>query len=117
MKKNKFILFFCVIWLISCTKMEIEPLPKPVNEKIFKQTENNVYDGQTIFFDLPSDGIYYLILTDIETGQVIGKEKFIGISGENIKKIYTKSIKPKYLYLTLVSDQKTLINKTKLIIN
>lgn len=112
----KKILFVFVILLWGCTKMEIEPTPPPV-EKIFTVGESTVTNGQSIYFDLPSAGVYTLTLMDIETGQVVSREKFTGQSGENVKKIYTKSIMSKYLYLILASEDKTQISKTKLTLN
>jgi hypothetical protein len=112
----KKILFVFVILFWGCTKMEIEPIPPPV-EKIFSVGESTITDGQSIYFDLPTNGVYTLTLMDIETEQVISREKFIGQSGENVKKIYTKSIMSKYLYLILASEDKTQISKTKLILN
>lgn len=113
----KIVVFFLIVLSFSCTKMDIEPLPLPTTQKIFSVNESSVTDGQDIYFDLPSSGIYFLVLIDIETGQVISREKFNGKGGENIKKIYTKSIISKYLYLTLTSEDKTQISKTKLILN
>jgi len=112
----KKILFVFVVLLWGCTKMEIEPTPPPV-EKIFTVGESTVTNGQSIYFDLPSAGVYTLTLMDIETGQVVSREKFTGQSGENVKKIYTKSIMSKYLYLILASEDKTQISKTKLTLN
>lgn len=112
----KKILFVFVILFWGCTKMEIEPTPPPV-EKIFNVGESSVTNGQSIHFDLPSSGIYTLTLVDVQTGQVISREKFTGQSGENVKKIYTKSIMSKYLYLILASEDKTEISKTKLTLN
>ncbi len=113
MKKT---LFVIIVLLWGCTKPEL-PTPNPPVEKIFTVTESRVVDGQTIFFDLPSSGVYTLTLVDVESNQVISREKFIGQSGENVKKIYTKSIMSKYLYLILASEDKTQISKTKLILN
>jgi hypothetical protein len=112
----KKILFVFVILLWGCTKMEIEPTPPPV-EKIFTVGESTITNGQSIYFDLPSAGVYTLTLMDIETGQVVSREKFTGQSGENVKKIYIKSIMSKYLYLILASEDKTEISKTKLTLN
>lgn len=113
MKKSLFV-FLLLMW--GCTKPEL-PTPNPPIEKIFTVKESRVIDGQSIYFDLPSAGIYTLTLVDAETGQVISREKFTGQSGENVKKIYTKSIISKYLYLILASEDKTEISKTKLILN
>lgn len=112
----KKILFVFVILFWGCTKMEIEPIPPPV-EKIFSVGESTITDGQSIYFDLPSSGVYTLTLMDIESGQVVSREKFIGQMGENVKKIYTKSIMSKYLYLILASADNVEISKTKLILN
>ena len=112
----KKILFVFVVLLWGCTKPEL-PTPEPPVEKIFTATESRVIDGQTIYFDLPSDGIYTLTYIDVETGQVISREKFNGKKGENMKKIYTKSIISKYLYLILASEDNAQISKTKLTLN
>jgi hypothetical protein len=113
----KKIILISFILLAGCTKMEIEPTPPPTTQNIFSVTESAVRDGQTIQFDLPSDGIYILAYTDVATGDVISREKFNGKAGKNLKKIYTKTIMPKYLYLILTSENKTQISKTKITIN
>jgi hypothetical protein len=117
MKWNKLMILGFMVFVVSCTKMEIEPIPQPTTENIFSVGESTVTDGQIIQFDLPSDGVYILTYTDVQNGQVISREKFIGYIGKNIKKIYTKSIMSKYLYLTLESENRTQISKTKIIIN
>ena len=103
--------------MLGCTKMEIEPIPPPAVEKIFTVKESRVVDGQSIYFDLPSDGVYTLTLIDKESGQVVGRERFNGKKGENIKKIYTNSLQSRYLYLLLEDVTKTEIGKTTIIIN
>ena len=81
--------------------MEIEPTPPPAVQKIFSVKESRVTDGQSIHFDLPTDGVYTLTLIDKESGQVVSRERFNGKLGENIKKIYTNSIQHQYLYMLL----------------
>ena len=110
---KKILLIFLVL-CCSCTKMEIEPTPQPV-QRIFSVKESRVVDGQSIHFDLPSNGVYTLTLIDKETGQVVGREKFTGKMGENIKKIYTNSLQFQYLYLLLEDVTKTEIGKTTII--
>ncbi len=110
--KKILLIFLVLCW--SCTKMEIEPIPQPV-QKIFSVKESRVVDGQSIHFDLPSNGVYTLTLIDKETGQVVGREKFTGKMGENIKKIYTNSLQFQYLYLLLEDVTKTEIGKTTII--
>lgn len=105
-----------LILLVGCTKPDL-PTPVPMNPKVFTQSESGVVDGQTIYFDLPSSGVYTLTLIDKNTNQIISRERFTGKSGENIKKIYTKTIKSKYLYLLLEDVTKAEIGKTIIIIN
>jgi hypothetical protein len=112
---KKLLLIFVVL-LVGCTKMEIEPTPLPV-QKIFSVSESRVTDGQSIYFDLPSTGIYTLTLIDKESDQVVSRERFTGKTGENIKKIYTSSIQSQYLYLVLEDGSRTQIAKTTIKIN
>ncbi len=95
--------------------MEIEPTPLPTTQNIFNVKESRVMDGQDIYFQLPTAGVYTLTLIDKETGQVIGRERFTGKVGENIKKIYTNSIQSQYLYLLLEDVTKKEIGKTTII--
>jgi len=111
----KRIILISLILLVGCTKMEIEPTPPPAVQKIFSVKESRVTDGQSIYFDLPSDGVYTLTLIDKETGQVIGRERFTGKIGDNIKKIYTNSMQSQYLYLLLEDVTKKEIGKTIII--
>jgi hypothetical protein len=111
----KKILLISLILLVGCTKPDI-PTPVMPIEKIFTVNESKVTNGQSIHFDLPSKGVYTLALIDKESGQVISREKFIGQNGENVKKIYTNSIKSQYLYLLLEDVTKKELNKTTIII-
>ena len=111
----KKILFIFVILLVGCTKPEL-PTPIMPIEKIFSVKESRVVNGQSIYFDLPSTGVYTLTLIDKESGQVVSRERFAGQSGENIKKIYTNSIQSQYLYLLLEDVTKKEISKTTIII-
>ena len=110
----KKILFIFVILMWGCTKMEIEPTPPPV-QKIFSVKESRVTNGQSIHFDLPSDGVYTLTLIDKESGQVVSRERFTGKIGENIKKIYTNSLQSQYLYLLLQDVIGKEVGKTTII--
>jgi hypothetical protein len=110
----KKILFIFVILLVGCTKPEL-PTPIVPIEKIFSVKESRVVNGQSIYFDLPSTGVYTLTLIDKESGQVVSRERFAGQSGENIKKIYTNSIQSQYLYLLLEDVTKKEIGKTTII--
>jgi hypothetical protein len=113
----KKIILISFILLVGCTKPEL-PTPEVVaKDNIFNVTESKVTNGQSIYFDLPSEGTYMLTLIDVTTDQVISREKFIGQSGENIKKIYTNSLPKGYLYLVLGDVNKNELKKTKIIVN
>ena len=111
----KKILFIFVIILVGCTKPEL-PTPVIPVEKIFSVGESRVVNGQSIYFDLPSAGVYTLTLVDKESGQVVSRERFNGQIGENNRKIYTNSIQSQYLYMLLEDITKKEIAKTTIII-
>jgi len=111
----KKIIFILLVLLVGCTKMDIEPTPPPAVQKIFSVKESRVTDGQSIHFDLPSDGVYTLTLIDKESGQVVSRERFTGKMGENIKKIYTNSLQSQYLYLLLQDVIGKEVGKTTII--
>jgi hypothetical protein len=113
---KKIVLFISLILLAGCTKPEL-PLPDVISkDDIFSVTESSVTNGQSIHFDVPSDGVYTLTLIDKETNQVISRERFTSRAGEVVKKIYTNSIQSKYLYLLLEDSLKKEIAKTTIII-
>lgn len=115
-KLTKIILVICIGILGSCTEPELPTAPPILGvENIFNATENKITDGQVIHFDLPSDGIYILTLIDVGNGQVVSRERFNGKSGRNIKRIYTKSIESRYLYLVLSSNCRKELHRTKVI--
>ena len=111
--KRILLIFLVLMW--GCTKMEIEPTPPPAVQKIFSVKESRVTDGQSIHFDLPTDGVYTLTLIDKESGQVVSRERFTGKMGENIKKIYTNSLQSQYLYLLLQDVIGKEVGKTTII--
>jgi hypothetical protein len=113
MKKLLLILFILIF--TSCVQEVIDPLPTPATQSIFDVKESVVVDGQSIQFKLPSAGLYTLTLIDKETNQVISRERFNGIIGENNKSIYTKSIQSRYLYLLLEDVTKKEIGRTTII--
>lgn len=113
----KNIRYLLLILLVGCSGPELQMPEVLAKDNIFSITESSVTNGQSIHFDLPSAGTYTLTLIDKESGQVISRERFIGQNGENVKKIYTKSISVKYLYLLLEDVTKKEISKTTIIIN
>lgn len=112
--KNILYIFLILLW--GCTKPEL-PTPTPPIEKIFNVGESSVTNGQSIYFDIPSAGVYYLTLIDKVSGNVVSREKFNGQIGENVRKIYTNSLSKGYLYLVLEDVDKKEIKKTIIIIN
>lgn len=104
-----------MLFMISCHQENIEPLPN-ISTDIFLQKENVVSDGFELNINLPNDGIYFICMIDIETKQVLSKEKIIGNKGINKLNIYTKSIESRYLYLVLIDNNRTELNKTTLIL-
>ncbi len=112
----KKLIFVFILALTSCVTEVIDPAPPPDTIKnIFSLKENIVINGQDIHFDLPLEGVYTLTLIDKESGQVVSREKFKGVSGQNVKKIYTNSLEKRYLYLLLEDVTKTQIGKTLII--
>jgi hypothetical protein len=102
--------------MISCVETEIELTEVISANNIFAVKESNVVNGQSIHFRLPSKGTYTLSLIDVASNQVISRERFVGQEGENVKKIYTKSLQSRYLYLLLEDVTKTELGKTTIII-
>ena len=113
MKNIKYLL---LLLLVGCSGPELEMPEVLAIDNIFSVTQSNVTNNQSIHFDLPSKGTYTLTLIDKESGQVIGRERFIGQSGENVRKIYTKSLQSRYLYLLLEDVTKKELGKTTIII-
>ena len=114
MRKLYFILFLLLI--SACRKVEILPIPEPVNTNIFGVKETAVVDGQEIKFTLKTDGVHTLTIGNDATGQVITRERFIGKIGENKLTLYTKWLPTSYLYLLLEDENKTQVGKTTIII-
>ena len=112
----KNIRYLLLILLVGCSGPELQ-IPEVLSiDDIFSVTESSVTNGQSIHFDLPTKGTYTLTLIDKESGQILGRDKFIGQSGENVRKIYTKSLQSRYLYLLLEDVTKKELGKTIIII-
>ncbi len=112
----KKLILMSFILLVGCTKPEL-PTPTIPIEKIFTVNESKVINGQSIYFDLPSAGVYTLTLIDKQSEQVISRERFTGQIGENVKKIYTNSLSKGYLNLVLKDASNTKLNRTTIIVN
>ena len=105
------------LFLFGCRKTMETVSNQPTQVDIFKVESISVTNGQDIQFSLATAGKYKLELYDTTTNQVISKEKFNGIIGNNVKKIYTTTFTQKTLYLYLTDSVGNKINKTKITIN
>ena len=112
----KKILFILVLTLVGCRKVAPVIVTPVVTTNIFSNAENTIENGQEIQFDLSKNGAYTLTIGDSTTNQVLTRERFNGQIGINKKKIYTKGLQSKYLYLLLEDVTKTKIGKTTIII-
>lgn len=115
MKCTKIIISCCIVFIISCKKTL--PVVTPTTTSIFSVAQSSVQNGQEIQFNLTKSGVYNLTLIDSISNQVVTRERFNGQIGQNKKKIYTKGIESKYLYLLLEDVTKNKISKTTIIIN
>ena len=115
---KKLILLCFMVFIISCRKVEVEPIPTtPKVEDIFSVKETSISNGDPFKFTLKSEGVYTLTLFDSATQQVVTRERIIGKIGENSLKLYTKSLPVRYLYLSLEDGNGVQIGKTLLVIN
>jgi len=120
---KKDLISFVVIYLLTtfvilfsgCRKTQVMPTPQPV-VNIFSVKESNVSNGQEIQFELPQTGTYTLTIGDSVNNQVLTRERFNGQLGINKKKIYTKGLQSKYLYLLLEDVTKNKLGKTTIIV-
>lgn len=112
----KKILFILVFTLIGCRKIEPVIVTPVVTTNVFSNAKNTIDNGQEIQFDLTKNGVYTLTMGDSTTNQVLTRERFNGQIGINKKKIYTKSLSVKYLYLLLEDESKNKIGKTIIIV-
>jgi len=115
MKCIKIIISCCIFFIISCRKVEVIPTPQPV-QNIFSVRESSVENGQEIQFELPKTDVYTLTIGDSVNNQVLTRERFNGQIGINKKKIYTKGLQSKYLYLLLEDVTKNKLGKTTIIV-
>jgi hypothetical protein len=109
MKKLLFILFLS---LVACRKVNVAPAPQSTPVDIFSVSEVIVSNGQDLNFGLKSEGNYTLTLFDPITEQVVTRERIKGMVGNNIKKIYTKTLTQKSLYLYIVNENNQEIGRT-----
>jgi hypothetical protein len=112
----KKILFILVLTLVGCRKVTPVVITPVVTTNVFNNAKNTIDNGQEIQFDLTKNGVYTLTMGDSTTNQVLTRERFNGQIGINKKKIYTKSLSVKYLYLLLEDENKSKVGKTIIIV-
>ena len=112
----KKILFILALTLVGCRKVAPVIVTPVTTTNIFSKSENTIDNGQEIQFDLTKNGVYTLTMGDSTTNQVLTRERFNGQIGINKKKIYTKSLSVKYLYLLLEDENKSKVGKTIIIV-
>jgi len=111
------IILFCIVLIISCTKVLNAPVQvKTNNVDFFANSMNTVSNGDSINFTLQTSGIYTLTMIDTIQNQVVSREKFNGKLGYNTLNIYTKSLTQTYLTVILTDNNNNQINKTKITI-
>ena len=117
MKWIKIIILCCVVSIIGCRKVYVEPTPPPQPTDIFSVKEASITNEGEINFNLKSEGVFTLTLFDSVGQNVVIRERIIGKIGNNSLKLYTKSLPVRYLYLSLEDENSVQIGKTLLVIN
>lgn len=112
----KKLLLILSLSLVACKKVAPVVVVPPVNSDVFSVFQSSIDNGQELQFNLTKSGVYTLTLGDSVTNQVLTKERFNGQIGQNKKKIYTKSLSVKYLYLLLEDESKNKVGKTTIIV-
>jgi hypothetical protein len=111
------VILFCIVFLISCTKVLNAPVQLKTNTvSFFDNQMNTISNGDSINFTLQTSGIYTLTMIDTIQNQVVSREKFNGKIGANTLNIYTKSLTQTYLSVVLMDNNNNQINKTKITI-
>ena len=113
---RKIYYIFIFLLLFSCSQDEIDVIiDEPiVASNIFDNEENIVTNEMELVFDIPSDGTYYLVIT--QDGSVVSKEKFTTTLGKNTRTIYTKSLLNQKYILILQNEDKIELQKTFIVI-
>ena len=116
MRSIKIIISCCIVFIISCTKIQPTPIIS-VSQDVFSTSQSSVTNGMEIVVNLKTAGVYTLTMGDSTTNQVITRERFLGKVGENKLKIYTSTLSTKYLYLLLEDQYKTKVARTSITVN
>ena len=110
MKKFIVILFFI---LVSCQKDYIDETTIP---SFFDKDNQELSINQIIDFELPKDGIYFLLFIDLQ-GNLIARERFNGTEGLNTRTIYVGLLEQDEVYLMLYNGNDNKLQEVKLKLN
>lgn len=116
MRCIKIILLGCIVFIISCRKVDITPTPESKPVDILTVKEVSVGNGEPLIFNLKSEGIYTMTLFDSVGQQVVTRERIAGKIGQNTLNLYTKTLPTRYLYLSIEDENNNQVGKTLLII-
>jgi len=113
----KIIILCFAVFIISCKKVLVAPVQfKPNSVSFFDNPMNIISNGDSINFNLQTNGLYTLTMIDTIQNQVVSREKFNGKIGLNSLNIYTKTLTQTYLSVVLTDNNNNQINKTKITI-
>ena len=110
MKKFIVILFFI---LVSCQKDYIDETTIP---SFFDKDNQELSINQIIDFELPKDGIYFLLFIDLQ-GNLIARERFNGTEGLNTRTIYVGLLEQDEVHLMLYNGNDNKLQEVKLKLN
>ena len=110
MRKFIIILF---LFLFSCQKDFIDT---DVIPSFFDKNNQEVVSSQIINFNLPNDGIYYLLFVNTD-GELVAREKFTGTEGLNSRTIHVGLLDQQEIYLILYNSNQNKLQEVLLKLN
>ena len=124
MKKILFISFLISLKLTSCIKDEIyEPIVNEVPQSLqiaaiqgIKLESTIVTDEVKMNVKLPYDGTYRIRIRDIGR-RLVSQEELLAKAGDNILKVYVKSLPKDGYTIELVNSSNEILGLTSFIVN
>lgn len=124
MKKILFISFLISLTLTSCIKDEIyEPIVNEVPSTLQIEATQGIKLESTIVTDevkmnvkLPYDGTYRIRIRDIGR-KLVSQEELLAKAGDNILKVYVKSLPKDGYTIELVNSSNEILGLTSFIVN